>query len=309
MQDEHPTQSSSICIFQSDNGVRCAERTDGIHDYCPTHMRQLVSEVRRAVYQILYAELGADPDEIKDNMHIMVDLGADSLDLPALLFIFEDTFGVDLPTDIPGEMYWVGRSISYITDLLLKEKKFFFFEKASFAPQEHSDVQNERNVDRTLGVAAGGDLFQEYYEKLGLSAEEVGKLFKMVMRHDRIYHVTTAPKDDSDPLKLVHVFFLGENRLYYFKLKPDSVTFQSASLNELRLAYKTEFGSDGKISKITVWSEASSTDVDEGDGGGKKMDGGEKNIYDQKLVFQKAAGVEGALAFLTKYLSNLEGDR
>jgi acyl carrier protein len=299
MTDEQLTPSSPVCAFNYE-GATCANSTDGNGGYCPPHRAQLEEEVRRGVYELIEDELGVDPQEITPNARFIDDLGADSLDLPELMMRLEEVFEVELSTEIEERMQSVKGVVSGMVDLLSQERKFYVYDQANFVPHEHSEAQKERSAERVLGVTAGGELFQDYFKQLGLNAGEVEKLFKMVVRYDRLHHVTTAPKYVGDSLMLVDVFFLGGRRLYYFKLTPDSVTFQSAALDEVRLAYTTEFDEEGKISKITVWSEKRNPDVGED---------GEKSIYDVEFEFEKAAGVKGALGFLRKYLSNLEGDR
>lgn len=63
---------------------------------------------------ILADQLGADVNDINDSTDIVNDLGADSLDVVALLLCIEDEFGVTVSDEEAQELRQVSDIVSYI---------------------------------------------------------------------------------------------------------------------------------------------------------------------------------------------------
>lgn len=64
------------------------------------------------VKEIICAHLGVS--SAKDDDNIVVDLGADSLDVVELAMAFEDEFDIAIPDDVAQSIYTVGDAVSVI---------------------------------------------------------------------------------------------------------------------------------------------------------------------------------------------------
>ena len=58
-----------------------------------------MTEIERRVHDILMDKLAVDSHELKDDAHIVEDLGADSLDLAELMMEIESEFNISISDD------------------------------------------------------------------------------------------------------------------------------------------------------------------------------------------------------------------
>lgn len=73
------------------------------------------------VKKIVAAQLGLDPNEVKNEHNIRQDLGADSLDQVELVMALEDEFHIDIKDEDEAKLETVQGAIDYVTGL--KEDK------------------------------------------------------------------------------------------------------------------------------------------------------------------------------------------
>jgi len=70
------------------------------------------------IKEILAEQLDIDPETITDDTDIMVDLGADSLDLVELIMTLEEEYGVNATDESVYELKTVGAVVDYIETLV-----------------------------------------------------------------------------------------------------------------------------------------------------------------------------------------------
>ena len=66
------------------------------------------------IADIVSKQLGADFDDIDENTNIMDDLGADSLDVVAMLMAVEESFGVSVPDEEIPNLKTVRDIVEYV---------------------------------------------------------------------------------------------------------------------------------------------------------------------------------------------------
>ena len=76
------------------------------------------SEVKDRVYRILHDELDIEGTTITPNMHLMNDLGADSLGSVEIVMCMEDEFDVTIPDRKIDEIIYVEDIIKVIGELV-----------------------------------------------------------------------------------------------------------------------------------------------------------------------------------------------
>ena len=69
---------------------------------------------RNRVVRVISQQLGFFENEVKDNKHIIADLGADSLDIIELVMAIEDEFGIEIPEEHAEACSTVGDVIRYV---------------------------------------------------------------------------------------------------------------------------------------------------------------------------------------------------
>ena len=72
--------------------------------------------MNKRIKQIIADQLGKSIDDIRGNMLIKDDLGADSLDMVEFLIAIEDEFGVKISDDEAENLKTVDEAIKYIED-------------------------------------------------------------------------------------------------------------------------------------------------------------------------------------------------
>ena len=70
--------------------------------------------VEQRVKAILAEQLGVDESKITADTNVIVDLGADSLDLVEVLMSLEDEFNVSIPDEAIAEVKTVKQIVEYI---------------------------------------------------------------------------------------------------------------------------------------------------------------------------------------------------
>ena len=76
------------------------------------------SEVKDRVYRILHDELDLKDTTITPNMHLMNDLGADSLDSVEVVMSMEDEFDIIIPDDKIDEIVHVEDILKTVGELV-----------------------------------------------------------------------------------------------------------------------------------------------------------------------------------------------
>ena len=66
--------------------------------------------------EIIADVLNMDPDDIREDMTFVDDLGADSLDLFELVMALEDEYSVEIPSDDLQNMMTVGDVMNYLKE-------------------------------------------------------------------------------------------------------------------------------------------------------------------------------------------------
>ena len=66
------------------------------------------------VRDIVFDQLGVEPDEVAIESTFIDDLGADSLDIVELIMAFEEEFGIEIPDEAAEKIKTVQDVVSYI---------------------------------------------------------------------------------------------------------------------------------------------------------------------------------------------------
>lgn len=82
-------------------------------------MLQVEANMREKVKELIADQLCISPDDIADDADIVVDLGADSLDVVEMLMTLEDEFGIKLKDDQVNKI----RSVNAICEIIESNKK------------------------------------------------------------------------------------------------------------------------------------------------------------------------------------------
>ncbi|HPD19380.1 MAG: acyl carrier protein [Candidatus Goldbacteria bacterium] len=70
--------------------------------------------VEERVKDVVVAQLGVDPSEVKPEASFVDDLGADSLDTVELVMALEEEFGIEIPDEEAEKIKTVGEAIEHI---------------------------------------------------------------------------------------------------------------------------------------------------------------------------------------------------
>ena len=78
--------------------------------------RRIMSEktVEERVKDVVVAQLGVDPSEVKHEASFIDDLGADSLDTVELVMALEEEFNIEIPDEDAEKIKSVGETIEHI---------------------------------------------------------------------------------------------------------------------------------------------------------------------------------------------------
>ncbi len=278
----------------------CKDRPRHGYDFCETHLEiRTRDNVKGEIITIVTDELGVDRSEVTNKARLVEDLGADSLDQIKLVVRLEESFKLWIPDKKADELLTVGAAINHVIDVLLATDTYMPYPDAVAAAVADSKARKAQHTERILKHIAQSDLFLSYYPPLGLEPDKVEKLFQRIVQNDLISYVTPIPVGSGDQLIRLHVLLLGESKIYYFRFQPGTVKFEWAALNDLRFTYEMFLDEDNEISKVIVKSSSR----DERDRRGYAQE----NLRDAVFEFKGEEEINGALEFLAKYLTNLEG--
>jgi acyl carrier protein len=70
--------------------------------------------VEERVKDVIVAQLGVDPSEVKPEASFVDDLGADSLDTVELVMALEEEFGLEIPDEEAEKIKTVGDTIEHV---------------------------------------------------------------------------------------------------------------------------------------------------------------------------------------------------
>lgn len=291
---DNTNKSNPTCIFDL-QGNRCLNPKHDGYDYCLVHLEYLTKiNVKIIAVNIIVKELGVDSPEVPENARFIDDLGADSLDIVALIMALEEAFGLKINNEDAEKLQSVRDAVGYLTSEMLRGERYVIHPTVDF-PVIHRSIESKpENVHRILKQIIEGELFQDYFRKLQLESQKVERIFQLVIRNNWIDHFTTVPRfDENRSLYLAHIFFLCRVAIYHFTLQPKEIYFQSYALDELKLSYQIQYADGGDISSIKV---------------SRSTQDAENNEDDQKttFTFRTQEGIEEALTFLNKFLSNVE---
>ena len=76
------------------------------------------SEIIDRVYRVLHNELDIEGTTITPNMHLMNDLGADSLGGVEIIMCMEDEFGITIPDEKIDEIIYVEDIVKTVGELV-----------------------------------------------------------------------------------------------------------------------------------------------------------------------------------------------
>ena len=305
----HALSPDQDCAFRTPHGAECLNQAVEGHEYCHYHLGPPSPEnVRDWVVTFISYEVGEDPVYVSEQSRLIDDLGADSIDVVEIIMSLEEALTVEISDEESEGLQSVGDFISCVTKYVGKVRSV----TPSTAPLIDIEARNDRHSERILNRIIHSELFRSYYEALELDEEEVVRLFRRVMGNRFIYHVTPAVvyKDEAkqEP-ECVHLFLLGRHNLFYFKLLHRSVKFEWSALKDLRLSYEVILDDNNKISMISVTSSSAVAPHDANPHDTSSSDGRCDAEVSLHNVFFDFVGdeIEGALEFLDKYLTNLEG--
>lgn len=74
--------------------------------------------IEERVKDVIVAQLGVDPSEVKPEASFVDDLGADSLDTVELVMALEEEFGIEIPDEEAEKIKTVGEAIEHIKSKL-----------------------------------------------------------------------------------------------------------------------------------------------------------------------------------------------
>ncbi|MCA1613469.1 MAG: acyl carrier protein [Acidobacteria bacterium] len=273
------------------------------------------SYVRAKTLEIVCDQLVVSTDEVSESSDIVRELGADSLDVTALIMRFEREFDLSINSaTIEAEIETVGDAIRIVTNFLLMSERYASCPEQGAdaprlprpldAPPLSSRPHRAKASDGAKAAYLTGEevarsaLFKGYFRDLGLDAGEMTRFFRAAVGRNYIYHVTPiAEKNDDDSLKLVDIFLLGRSNIYHFLLQRGPVWFEWSPLSELIITYEILFDDAKKISAVKVTSRSR-------DAHGVSK----QSLRNTELYFSRRQ-VRGALKFLSKFVSYTETER
>lgn len=74
------------------------------------------SDLSEKVKELVSEQLGLDESEIKPDLHLLDDLGADSLDIVELIMAIEEEFDIEIPDEDAEQVQTLKDIIAYIND-------------------------------------------------------------------------------------------------------------------------------------------------------------------------------------------------
>ena len=74
--------------------------------------------IEERVKDVIVAQLGVDPAEVKPEASFIDDLGADSLDTVELVMALEEEFGLEIPDEDAEKIKTVGMTIAHVKSKL-----------------------------------------------------------------------------------------------------------------------------------------------------------------------------------------------
>jgi acyl carrier protein len=74
--------------------------------------------IEERVKDVIVAQLGVDPSEVKPEASFVDDLGADSLDTVELVMALEEEFGLEIPDEDAEKIKTVGETIEHVKSKL-----------------------------------------------------------------------------------------------------------------------------------------------------------------------------------------------
>lgn len=74
--------------------------------------------IEERVKDVIVAQLGVEPAEVKPESSFVDDLGADSLDTVELVMALEEEFGIEIPDEEAEKIKTVGEAIDHIKSKL-----------------------------------------------------------------------------------------------------------------------------------------------------------------------------------------------
>jgi len=77
-------------------------------------------QIEEKVKELVYEQLHVEPENIRDDAHLVDDYGADSLDLTELVIGLEDEFSIRVPESEMKRLTSVGAIVGYLVELQSK---------------------------------------------------------------------------------------------------------------------------------------------------------------------------------------------
>jgi len=75
-------------------------------------------DLEQRVSEIIVEQLGVSRDDIESESSFTDDLGADSLDLVAMVMAMEEEFGVEIPEEDSEKLQTFGDAVAYLKEKL-----------------------------------------------------------------------------------------------------------------------------------------------------------------------------------------------
>lgn len=290
--EDDTTKSTATCTFKLDES-HCPNPKYAGYDYCLEHVEYVTRiNVKIITCELIIDELGVDPTEVHENARFIDDLGADSIDILQLILLFQEAFKLEISDQDAQGIQSVRDAVRYLTNASLSVKSYLIHPTLDFPVIRRRIEGNLENVHRVLKKMIEGELFQDYLLHFQLNTQKVEEFLKRVIRNDWIDHITTIPRSgETGSVCKAHIFFLCRTAIYQFTLQPKEIYFQSYALDELKLAYQVKYADEGDISYIKVSRRNENVENDENAKG---------------FTFRTQEGIDEALKFLERFLSNVE---
>lgn len=72
--------------------------------------------VKEQIYEIIARRMKRDINELRGDMNLKKDLGADSIDTVEIVFEIEELYGVDVPDDLAETINTIDDAVAVIVD-------------------------------------------------------------------------------------------------------------------------------------------------------------------------------------------------